>query len=59
MAHNHNGSPSKTSLSAHPDEALDTIRQALNTLKYGAIALTIHDAKVVQIEVTEKRRFFP
>lgn len=58
MAQNHNGSMTRSSLNARPEEALDAIREALATMKYGAIALTVHDAKVVQIEVTEKRRFF-
>jgi hypothetical protein len=33
------------------------VREALAKLKFGAISLTIHEGKLVQIEVTEKRRF--
>lgn len=44
-------------LSQSPDEALEAVRQALVSMRYGAIALTVHDARIVQIEVTEKRRF--
>jgi len=44
---------------AAPDEDRVTlaIREALAQLRYGAIALTVHDGRVVQIEITEKRRF--
>ena len=42
-----------------PDEDPVTaaVRQALERLRYGAIALTVHDGRVVQMEITEKRRF--
>ena len=39
------------------DDALEAVRQALLSMRYGAIALTVHDARIVQMEVTEKRRF--
>lgn len=39
------------------DEALQTIREALGRLRYGTITLTVHDAKIVQLDITEKRRF--
>jgi hypothetical protein len=34
-------------------EILDSVKR----IKYGAINIKIHDAKVVQVEVTEKSRF--
>lgn len=37
--------------------ALDAVAEAIGRLRYGAIALTIHDGRVVQIEVTERQRF--
>jgi hypothetical protein len=43
-----------------PREVEDTlvpIRAALARLKYGAITLTVHDGRLVQIDVTEKLRF--
>jgi hypothetical protein len=42
-----------------PDEdaVAAAIREALQRLRYGAIALTVHDGRVVQMEITEKRRF--
>ncbi|BBE32575.1 YezD family protein [Sphingosinicella microcystinivorans] len=38
-------------------EALQTIREALGRLRYGTITLTVHDARIVQLDITEKRRF--
>jgi hypothetical protein len=35
---------------------LDLIAEALGRLRYGAIQLTVHDGKVMQIDVTERRR---
>ena len=37
--------------------ALDAVANAIARLRYGAIGLTIHDGRVVQIEVTERQRF--
>lgn len=37
--------------------ALDQVADALNALRYGAIQLTIHDGKLVQLDITERRRF--
>lgn len=59
MAQNPQSSSNSSQLNARPDEAIEAIRNALETLKFGAIALTVHDARVVQLEVTEKRRFAP
>jgi len=36
--------------------ALDVVSDALARLRFGAINLVIHDGKVVQIDVTEKKR---
>lgn len=42
---------------ADPTEAAVTaFREALARLRFGTIAVTVHDARVVQIEITEKRR---
>lgn len=41
------------------EESLASVRQALSGLKYGNISLTIHEGRVVQIDVTEKRRLKP
>ena len=37
-------------------EALAHVREALSRLRYGAIQLTVHDGKVMQIDVTERKR---
>ena len=38
-------------------DVVESIRQALETIRFGEIQLTIHDGKVVQLDVTEKHRF--
>jgi hypothetical protein len=39
-----------------PEDALAAIRDYLQTIRFGSIALTIHDGRIVQLAVTEKRR---
>ncbi|MDE2596211.1 MAG: YezD family protein [Sphingomonadales bacterium] len=41
------------------EESLSSVREALTGLKYGAISLTVHEGRVVQIDVTEKKRLKP
>lgn len=36
--------------------ALALVSEALSRLRYGAIQLTVHDGKVMQIDVTERKR---
>jgi len=36
---------------------IDAVERAIARLRYGAIRLSIHDGKVVQLEITERRRF--
>jgi hypothetical protein len=43
----------------HIEESLANIREALLSLRYGSIAITIHEDRVVQIDVTEKKRLKP
>ena len=38
------------------EEALVAIRECLSRVRFGTIAVTIHDGKVVQLDVTEKTR---
>ena len=44
----------------HVDDAdaakLNLIRDALSRLRFGSIQLTVHEGKLVQIDVTEKTR---
>ena len=37
--------------------ALEAVAEAISRLRYGAIELTVHDGRVVQLEVTERQRF--
>jgi len=39
------------------NEAEFTLLKALRALHYGALQVTVHDARIVQIEKTEKIRF--
>lgn len=38
------------------DESLASVREALSGLKFGTVALTVHEGRVVQIDITEKKR---
>lgn len=38
---------------------LARIREALSRIDYGTISLTVHNARVVQLDITEKRRLEP
>lgn len=38
------------------EAAVAAFREALAKVRYGTIAVTVHDARVVQLEITEKRR---
>jgi len=41
------------------DESIASVREALAGLKFGNVSLTVHEGKVVQIDVTEKKRLKP
>lgn len=36
--------------------SIDKVRNVLGDMRFGSITLTVHDARVVQIDVTEKTR---
>ncbi len=38
-------------------EHLHLVAEALARLRYGVIQLTVHDGKLMQVDVTERRRF--
>jgi len=40
-----------------PDPAVAIIVEALGRLRYGDIRLTVHDGRLVQVDVTERTRF--
>jgi hypothetical protein len=39
------------------EEGIATIRDALSALSYGSLVLTVHEGRLVQIDVTERKRF--
>jgi hypothetical protein len=41
------------------EESIASVRTALAGLKYGSINVTVHEGRVVQIDVTEKNRLKP
>ena len=46
----------KNGVASGPEEAIASIREYLQTIRFGSIALTIHEGRIVQLDVTEKRR---
>ncbi|MEV4935391.1 YezD family protein [Sphingobium sp. LMA1-1-1.1] len=36
--------------------SIERVRSVLEALRFGSVTLTVHDARVVQIDVTEKTR---
>ncbi len=40
-----------------PDEGIATVRDALAGLAFGNLLLTVHEGRVVQIDITERKRF--
>ena len=39
------------------DAIIKDISQAVNGLEFGTVAIKVHNSKIIQIEVTEKKRF--
>lgn len=42
---------------APQSDPLTLVQEAIGRLRFGAIALTVHEGRLVQVEVTEKHRF--
>ncbi|MEQ1538519.1 MAG: YezD family protein [Sphingorhabdus sp.] len=38
-------------------EPIRSVLDALATLRFGAIQLTVHEGRLVQVDVTERKRF--
>jgi hypothetical protein len=38
-------------------DAIQSVLEALQKLKFGAIQLTVHEGRLVQVDVTERKRF--
>ena len=49
-------SPPSGSPSPPVEEALAAVRERLASLHYGSIALTVHEGRIVQLDIVEKRR---
>ncbi len=41
------------------EEGLAIVREALRDLKFGTVLLTVHEGRIVQLDVTEKKRLKP
>ncbi|GGB56732.1 YezD family protein [Blastomonas aquatica] len=42
---------------AQRDIPIAAIADAISKLRFGAVVLTVHDGKLVQMDVTERQRF--
>lgn len=38
-------------------DPIELVRRSLERLRFGAIQLTVHEGRLVQVDITEKRRF--
>lgn len=56
MDHSKKGSDAAPKPAGVLPEALALVGEALGRLRYGAIQLTVHDGKVTQIDITERKR---
>ena len=53
------GCDEKDRTAALQSPPLGVVAEALDRLRYGSIHLTVHDGKVMQIDVTERKRLNP
>ncbi|WP_103099272.1 YezD family protein [Novosphingobium guangzhouense] len=51
--------PADATAAEHPllNEGVQHVIEALQRLRFGVIQLTVHDGKLMQVDVTERRRF--
>lgn len=54
-----NRHPAAVPLRLADQQALAAVTEALARIRYGDIRITIHDGRLVQLDVTEKTRFQP
>jgi hypothetical protein len=47
----------RVATAAELPEHLQIVAEALQRLRYGVVQLTVHDGKLMQVDVTERRRF--
>jgi hypothetical protein len=41
------------------EDSIASVRSSLAGLRFGSVSLTVHEGRIVQIDVTEKRRLTP
>jgi len=44
-------------MSKEIETTLEYVKESLENLAYGSIAITVHNGKVTQVDTTEKKRF--
>jgi hypothetical protein len=49
--------PNSQSRDAVPGRVLQAVSESLAGLRFGTIQLTVHEGRVVQLDVTERQRF--
>ena len=59
MTTNHDPPSSAAESARLLEESIASLREALAGLKFGSVTLTVHEGRVVQIDVTEKKRLKP
>ncbi len=47
----------KTAVHGIAAEQIEAIIEALGQIRFGVVQLTVHDGKLMQLDVTERRRF--
>jgi hypothetical protein len=57
LTDNHDDRPSAPHAPERCAVALAAVADAIARMRYGAVQLTIHDGRVVQLDVTERQRF--
>jgi hypothetical protein len=48
--------PVKQAIASGSEEAIAAISEYLRRIRFGSISLTIHEGRIVQLDVTEKKR---
>jgi len=50
-------SPNDPNSNQRPPAPLERVAEALARIRFGSISLTVHDGKLVQLDITERTRF--
>jgi len=59
MNQNPSPPPTDSAVASQIEQSVASVREALSGLRYGTVSLTVHEGRVVQIDVTEKKRLKP